>query len=174
MLITRPQKYKKSSNKPTRMRGAIILPPVPLISLPPASFTICPNLSDFHGRNAIPSGISWLWPEQRHFDIVSSGERAVWPDGKALDTVLSGEKRVWPDGNALGGCRSPAKDTPRTSPSSVMFWSRKHIQIGNSASMPFGHLRSGPSTVSCVPLRGTCLRRTPTHYIRRALKKGSI
>ena len=30
--------------------------------------------------------------------------------------------------------------------------------------MPFGHLRSGPSTVSCVPLRGTCLRRTPTHY----------
>lgn len=28
MLITRPQKYKKSSNKPTRMRGAIILPPV--------------------------------------------------------------------------------------------------------------------------------------------------
>ena len=62
-----------------------------------------------------------------------------------------------------GGCRSPAKDTPRTDPS-VMFWSRKHIQLGNSASMPFGHLRSGPSTVSCVPLRGTCLRRTPTHY----------
>ena len=28
--------------------------------------------------------------------------------------------------------------------------------------------RSGPSTVSCVPLRGTCLRRTPTHYIRSA------
>lgn len=36
------------------MRGAIILPYIPLISLPPASFTICPNLSDFHGRNAIP------------------------------------------------------------------------------------------------------------------------
>ena len=33
----------------------------PLIFLPPASFTICPNLSDFHGRTAIPSGISWLW-----------------------------------------------------------------------------------------------------------------
>lgn len=32
--------------------------------------------------------------------------------------------------------------------------------------MSFRHLRSGPSTVSCVPLRGTCLRRTPTHYIR--------
>ena len=47
----------------------------------------------------------------------------------------------------------------------VLFWKRKHIQLGNSASMPFGHLRSGPSTVSCVPLRGTCLRRTPTHYI---------
>lgn len=65
------------------MRGAIILPYIPLISLPPASFTICPNLSDFHGRNAILSGISWLWP-----------------DGKALDTVLSGEKRLWPDGSA--------------------------------------------------------------------------
>ena len=93
MLITRPQKYKKSSNKPTRMRGAIILPSV----------------------------------------------------------------------RSRSGCRSPAKDTPRTDPS-VMFWSRKHIQLGNSASMSFGHLRSGPSTVSCVPLRGTCLRRTPTHY----------
>ena len=34
--------------------------------------------------------------------------------------------------------------------------------------MPFGHLRSGPSTISCVPLRGTCLRRTPTHYSRSA------
>lgn len=33
------------------MRGAIILPYIPLISLPPASFTICPNLSDFHGRS---------------------------------------------------------------------------------------------------------------------------
>ena len=28
--------------------------------------------------------------------------------------------------------------------------------------------RSGPSTVSCVLLRGTCLRRTPPHYIRSA------
>ena len=45
---------------------------------------------------------------------------------------------------------------------------RKHIQLGNSASMSSRHLRSGPSTVSCVPLRGTCLRRTPTHYIRSA------
>ena len=61
-----------------------------------------------------------------------------------------------------------AKDTLRTGPHTVMFWKRKHIQLGNSASMPFGHLRSGPSTVSCVPLRGTCLRRTPTHYIRSA------
>ena len=33
----------------------------PLISLPPASFTICPNLSDFHGRNAIPSGEKGVW-----------------------------------------------------------------------------------------------------------------
>ena len=28
--------------------------------------------------------------------------------------------------------------------------------------------RTDLSTVSCVPLRGTCLRRTPTHYIRSA------
>ena len=28
--------------------------------------------------------------------------------------------------------------------------------------------RTVPSTVSCVPLRGTCLRRTPTHYVRSA------
>ena len=28
--------------------------------------------------------------------------------------------------------------------------------------------RTDPSTVFCVPLRGTCLRRTPTHYIRSA------
>ena len=45
---------------------------------------------------------------------------------------------------------------------------RKHILLGNSASMSSRHLRSGPSTVSCVPLSGTCLRRTPTHYIRSA------
>ena len=48
------------------------------------------------------------------------------------------------------------------------FGSENTIQLGNFASMPFGHLRSGPSTVSCVPLRGTCLRRTPTHYSRSA------
>ena len=30
--------------------------------------------------------------------------------------------------------------------------------------MSFRHLRSGPSTVSCVLLRRTCLRRTPPHY----------
>ena len=57
-----------------------------------------------------------------------------------------------------------SKGHPSDGPFFVMFWSRKHIQLGNFASMPFGHLRSGPSTVSCVPLRGTCLRRTPPHY----------
>ena len=50
----------------------------------------------------------------------------------------------------------------------VMFRSRKHIQLGNSAPMSFRHLRSGPSTVSCVLLRRTCLRRTPPHYSRSA------
>ena len=59
-----------------------------------------------------------------------------------------------------------SKGHPSDGPFFVMFWSRKHIQLGNSAPMSFRHLRSGPSTVSCVPLRGTCLRRTPTHYIR--------
>ena len=62
------------------------------------------------------------------------------------------------------GCRSQQK-TPlgRVIPLQC-FGSENTIQLGNFASMPFGHLRSGPSTVSCVPLRGTCLRRTPTHY----------
>lgn len=59
------------------MRGAIILPYIPLISLPPASFTICPNLSDSYGRNAIPSG-----------------ERAVWPDGNALGGFRSQKTRI--------------------------------------------------------------------------------
>ena len=56
----------------------------------------------------------------------------------------------------------------RNGPFFVMFWSRKHIQLGNSAPMSFRHLRSGPSTVSCVLLRRTCLWRTPPHYSRSA------
>ena len=61
-----------------------------------------------------------------------------------------------------------SKTHPSNGPFFVMFWSRKHIQLGNSAPMSFRHLRSGPSTVSCVLLRRTCLRRTPPHYIRSA------
>ena len=61
-----------------------------------------------------------------------------------------------------------AKDTFGRGLPLQCFGSENTIQLGNFASMPFGHLRSGPSTVSCVPLRGTCLRRTPTHYIRSA------
>lgn len=76
------------------MRGAIILPYIPLISLPPASFTICPNLSDPYGRNAIPSGERAVWPEERHFDTVSSGERTVWPDGNALGGFRSQKTRI--------------------------------------------------------------------------------
>ena len=56
------------------------------------------------------------------------------------------------------------QSSPSDGPFFVVFWSRKHIQLGNSASMSFRHLRSGPSTVSCVLLRRTCLRRTPPHY----------
>ena len=61
-----------------------------------------------------------------------------------------------------------SKGHPSDGPFFVMFWSRKHIQLGNSAPMSFRHLRSGPSTVSCVLLRRTCLRRTPPHYSRSA------
>ena len=35
--------------------------------------------------------------------------------------------------------------SPPDGPFFVMFWSRKHIQLGNSAPMSFRHLRSGPS-----------------------------
>ena len=42
---------------------------------------------------------------------------------------------------------------------------RKSLSVGaRSKDTP----RTDPSTVSCVPLRGTCLRRTPIHYIRSA------
>ena len=100
-------------------------------------------------------------------DVVLSGEKPLWPDGNAPNDVLSGEGRVCPDGNAVGGYRSQQR-SPSDGPFFVMFWSRKHIQLGNSAPMSFRHLRSGPSTVSCVLLRRTCLRRTPPHYSRSA------
>ena len=66
------------------------------------------------------------------------------------------------------GCRSQQKTPLGRAIPLQCFGSENTIQLGNFASMPFGHLRSGPSTVSCVPLRGTCLQRTPTHYSRSA------
>ena len=86
---------------------------------------------------------------------ISSGERQVWPDGNAFGVVLSGERQIWSDGGA-------AANTPLGRGLLSRGW---HCPQGV---LPFVHLRSGPSTVSCVPLRGTCLRRTPTQYIRSA------